>query len=93
MSPLERLRWAVAPVQQRSLALLWGGFALFMVSGALPLLVPIAMAPKVLLYAGMFTGWAIAAAGMTGYLRCLWGAASTEMRRVQAGRMQDEEKK
>lgn len=93
MPLLERLRWAVAPVQRRSLALLWGGFAVFAASGGISMLGGLPAAVKYLLYVGMFAGWAIAAAGMTGYLRCLFGLASAEMRRVQAERMQDEQKK
>lgn len=93
MSPLERLRWAVAPVQPRSLALLWGGFALFVACGAFSMLGPIPLVLKIPLYAGMFAGWAIAAAGMTGYLRCLFGLAGAEMRRVHAERMHEEEKR
>lgn len=50
-------------------------------------------AVKYLLYAGMLAGWSIAAAGMAGYLRYLFRQASAEMRRVQAERMQDEQKK
>ncbi len=92
MAPLERLRWAVAPVQARSLALLWGGFALFAASGGVSMLGDLPAAVKYLLYAGMLAGWVVAAAGMTGYLRCLFGLASAEMRRVQAARMQDEPK-
>ena len=93
MPLLERLRWVVAPVQRRSLALLWGGFGLFAASGAIPMLGEPPAAVKYLLYAGMLAGWAIAAAGMIGILRYLFGHASAEMRRVQAERMQDEQEK
>lgn len=38
MSPIERLRWATAPVLERSTALLWSGLALFVASDGIPVL-------------------------------------------------------
>lgn len=90
MSPSERLRWAVAPVQPRSTLLLWGGLALFFASGGASLLFAV---PKVLLlplYAGMLAGWLIACAGAIGTVRCLYGEASAQMRKVHAERMKDQ---
>ncbi len=90
MSPIERLRWASAPVQERSIALLWSGLALFVASGGLSVLYEVTPVMKLLLYAGMFAGWVIAAAGMTGYLRCLYGQATAEMRKVHSERLKDD---
>lgn len=92
MPLLERLRWAVAPVQQRGLVLLWGGFTLFAASGAVSMLGAMPAAVNYLLYAGMLAGWSIAAAGVIGCVRGLYGQASAEMRKVHAERMQDEKK-
>ena len=90
MSPLERLRWAIAPVQERSTTLLWSGIALFVASGGLSVLFEVTTVMKLLLYAGMLAGWVVAALGITGYLRCLYGQATAEMRRVHSERMKDE---
>ena len=90
MSPLERLRWAIAPVQERSTTLLWSGIALFVASGGLSVLFEVTTVMKLLLYAGMLAGWVVAALGITGYLRGLYGQATAEMRRVHSERMKDE---
>lgn len=90
MSPLERLRWATAPVLERSTALLWSGLALFVASGGISVLYQTTNLMTLLLYAGMLSGWLIAALGMTGYLRSLYGQATAEMRRVHSERMKDE---
>lgn len=90
MSPIERLRWAIAPVQERSTALLWSGIALFVASGGISVLYETTNLMTLLLYVGMLAGWLIAALGMTGYLRCLYGQATAEMRRVHSERMKDE---
>jgi hypothetical protein len=85
----DRIRWATAPVQRRSLALLWGGFALFAASGGVSMLVGLPEPLLLLLYVGMLAGWVSAAAGMVGYVRCLFGLAAAEMRKVQSERMKD----
>jgi len=90
MSPLERLRWATAPVERRSLALLWGGIALFCAAGGIAYVFETPLALALPVYAGLFAGWLLAALGMTGYLRFLFGQAGAEMRRVHAERMKDE---
>lgn len=90
MSPLERLRWATAPVQHRSLALLWGGIALFCASGGVAYLFETPLALALPVYAGLFAGWLLAALGVTGYLRWMFAQARIEMQRVHAGRMKDD---
>lgn len=89
MSPVELLRWAIAPLQRRGLLLLSGGMAAFLATGALATLLEIPAAARWLLYAAMLAGWLAACAGMVGTVRYLYGHAADEMRKVQAGRMND----
>ncbi len=89
MSPAERIRWAIAPVQRRSMFLLCGGLAAFLAAGGLAPLFELPGALKWLLFATMLAGWLLACAGMVGTVRYLFGHAAEEMRKVQAGRMKD----
>lgn len=89
MSPAELLRWAIAPLQRRGLLLLAGGLAAFLAAGGLATLLAVPAAAKWVLYAAMLGGWLAACAGMVGTVRYLYGHAVDEMRKVQAGRMND----
>ena len=86
MTPTERLRWAVEPVQDRAVMLLWGGLLLFIASGGVSAVIEIPAPAKLLLYLGMFAGWCLAACGMIGYMRNYYAEAAEEARKVQAQR-------
>lgn len=90
MSPVECLRWAIAPLQRRSLVLFWGGLGLFVASGGISVLFAVPVVIMLPLHAGMLVGWLAAAAGMVGTVRRLFGHAFAEMRKAQAERLKDE---
>lgn len=89
MSLIERVRWAVAPVQYRSTLLLWGGLAAFAASGAISTFIELPPLVKTLLYPLMFASWFVAACGMVGYVRWFFAQASAEARKMHSQRQKD----
>lgn len=81
MTPGERLRWAIAPAEERSASLLWGGFAVFVAAGGLAALVELPGVIKALLYLVMVAGWVVGACGMVGYVRWYYGQSRDEIRK------------
>jgi hypothetical protein len=81
MSPIERLRWASAPVQHRSIALLWGGLAAFTASGGVLASMDAPPLVGAVLYLVMVTGWVAGACGAVGYVRWYFGQAAAEARK------------
>jgi flagellar basal body-associated protein FliL len=69
MSPLERLRWAIAPDQRRSLSIVFGGLAVFVALGGLAALFVVPRAIAVLMALTMLAALVVGACGMVGYLR------------------------
>jgi hypothetical protein len=89
MSPIERLRCAVAPEHYRSTLLLWGGLAAFAASGGISAFIELPPLLKTLLYPVMFASWSVAACGMVGYVRWFFGQASVEARKMHSLRQKD----
>lgn len=84
MSPIERLRWAAAPVQGRATALLWGGLALLAASGGVATIIEAPPLVSALLYLAMITGWIVAGCGMVGYMRWFFRQSAAETREMQS---------
>jgi hypothetical protein len=80
VTAIERLRWAIAPVQGRSSALLWGGIAVFLGLGALVTYVELPRPVIGLAVLGMAGAWLAGACGMVGYVRWHFGVSSSEQR-------------
>jgi hypothetical protein len=69
MSPLDRLRWAVAPDQRRSMSIMLGGLAVFIALGGFATLLEV---PRVIAGAmglAMLVAWMVALCGVVGYFR------------------------
>ena len=69
MSPLDRLRWAIAPDPRRGMALILGSLAVFSLLGGVSFLLQpprILAGPMVLV---MLLAWLVGLCGMVGYLR------------------------
>jgi hypothetical protein len=81
MSPLERLRWALAPVERRSMTILYGGIAVFVALGGLAMLLEPPRSVLGLMGLAMLAAWLAAGCGMVGYFRWLFGAEVDEQRR------------
>jgi hypothetical protein len=81
MSPLERLRWAIAPVERRSMAIMYGGVAIFVALGGLAMLLepPHALFGPIGLL--MLAAWLAAGCGMVGYFRWFFRAEVDEQKR------------
>ena len=76
MSPLDRLRWAVAPNPRRGTALILGALGVFSVLGGLSFLLQpprILAGPIVLL---MLLAWLVGLCGMVGYFRWYFTSGS-----------------
>jgi uncharacterized membrane-anchored protein len=69
MSPLDRLRWAIAPDQRRSLSLMLGGIAVFTVLGGLATLFEVPRVVAGFMGLVMLAAWFVGACGMVGYFR------------------------
>lgn len=76
MSPLERLRWATAPVQSRSILLVLGSVAAFTAAGAAAILLELPRAVDTLLALVMLAAWLVGVCGMVGYFRWLFSPSS-----------------
>jgi hypothetical protein len=78
MSPMDRLRWAIAPDARRSMSLLLGGSLAFIMLGVMATFFEV---PRVLggpIILAMFLAWVVAFCGVVGYLRWLFSAAANE---------------
>jgi hypothetical protein len=69
MTPLERLHWAIAPDEERSMSLLVGGTAVFIALGGVAAFLPLPRVVNALFALGMLAAWAVGFCGMIGYLR------------------------
>ena len=81
MSPLDRLRWAIASDQRRSASLMLGGLGVFIVLGGLATLVA---APRViagLMALVILAAWFVGACGMVGYFRWFFRSEVDEQSR------------
>ena len=77
MSPLDRLRWAIAPDPRRGLALILGSLAVFSLLGGVSFLLPpprVLAGPMVLL---MLLAWCVGLCGMVGYFRWYFTSGSS----------------
>ncbi len=77
----ERLRWASAPIQRRSLALLWGGLAAFLAAGWLFTMADLPGAAGLLLYPLLVASWVAAMCGAIGYVRWMLADARADAAR------------
>lgn len=78
MTLVERLRWASAPIQRRSLAFLWGGLAAFLAAGWLFTVADLPGAAGLLLYPLLVASWVAAMCGAIGYVRWMLGEARAD---------------
>jgi hypothetical protein len=76
MSLLERLRWAIAPVQSRSMSLVLGGVAVFAVAGGLATLIDLPQAIDALLALVMLAAWFVGVCGTVGYFRWIFSPST-----------------
>lgn len=89
MSPVERLRWAAAPVQHRSSALLWAGLAAFTASGGVLAGIDAPPLAGALLYFVMVFGWFVGACGAVGYVRWYFAQAAADARKQHSLRQKE----
>lgn len=76
MSLLERLLWAIAPVQGRSMALVLGSVAVLAVAGLIATYFELPGLIKALLALIMLAAWLVGVCGMVGYFRWLFSPSS-----------------
>jgi hypothetical protein len=69
MTLLERLQWAIAPDEDRSMSLLVSGTAVFIALGGIAAFLPLPRVVNALFALGMLVAWAVGLCGMIGYLR------------------------
>jgi hypothetical protein len=81
MSPVDRLRWAIAPDQRRSLWIMYGGIAAFGSLAGLAILLEPPRAVVVLMGIPIIAAWLVAACGVVGYLRWFFAAEVREQKR------------
>jgi len=75
MTLLERLQWAIAPDEERSMSLLVSGTAVFIALGGIAAFLPLPRVVNALFALGMLAAWAVGLCGMVGYLRWYLGGA------------------
>lgn len=75
MTPLERIQWAVAPDERRSMSLLVGAMSVFIALGGLAAFLPLPRILNALFAIGMLCAWAVGLCGMIGYLRWYLGGS------------------
>ena len=78
MTLRERLRWASAPIEQRSLRFLWGGLGTFFAAGWLFTVAEPPPAVELLLYPLLAASWVSAMCGAIGYVRWMLNQARTD---------------
>ena len=78
---MDRLRWAIAPDQRRSLWIMYGGIAVFVALAGLAVLLEPPSAVVALMGIPILAAWLVAACGMVGYLRWFFGAEVQEQKR------------
>jgi uncharacterized membrane protein len=76
MSPLERLLWAIAPVQRRSMSLVLGSVTVFAIAGAVAMFVELPRAINAWLALIMLAAWFVGVCGMVGYFRWVFSPSS-----------------
>lgn len=76
MSPLERLLWAIAPVQGRSMALVLSSVAVMAVAGLIAVYFELPRSIKGLLALIMLGAWLVGLCGMVGYFRWIFSPSS-----------------
>ena len=81
MSLADRLRWAIAPEQRRSLWIMYGGIAVFAALAGLAVFLEPPTAVVTLMSIPMLAAWLAAGCGMVGYLRWFFGAEVQEQKR------------
>ena len=81
MSPLDRLRWAIAPDLRRSMSIVFGGIAVFMALGGFAMLFEIPRVVAGLMGVLMLAAWFVAACGTVGYFRWFFRSEVDEQRR------------
>jgi hypothetical protein len=69
MAPMERLRWAIAPDQRRSMSIMCGGIAVFGALGGLATLFEVPRPLAGIMALGMLAAWLVAGCGVVGYFR------------------------
>lgn len=69
MTLLERIQWAVAPDERRSMSLLVGAMTVFIALGGLAAFLPLPRILNALFAIGMLCAWAVGLCGMVGYIR------------------------
>jgi len=79
MTPLERLRWAVAPDQHRSVSLVLGAVLIIAIAGAAATLVDLPRAIDALLALVMLAAWLVGVLGMIGYFRWLFSPRAHDL--------------
>jgi hypothetical protein len=78
---LDQLRWAVAPDQRRSMSIMSGGIAVFVVLGGLATLLEVPRVVSGLMAIMMLAAWAVAGCGVVGYFRWFFRSEVDEQRR------------
>ncbi len=76
MSPLEQLRWAVAPVPTRSVSLVLGAVMVMAIAGLLATYYELPQALGALLALLMLAAWLVGVCGMVGYFRWFFNPKS-----------------
>jgi hypothetical protein len=77
MSPLDRLRWAIAPDPRRGLTLILGSLAVFSLLGGVSFLLPPPRALAGAMVLLMLLAWFVGLCGMVGYLRWYFTSGSS----------------
>lgn len=89
MSLLERLLWAIAPVQGRSVILVLGSAAVIAVAGALATLFDLPQVIDALLALIMLAAWFVGVCGMVGYFRWLFSPRSYRQSESDSNRLKE----
>ena len=73
MTLLERLSWAIAPDERRSMSLIVSATAVFIAIGGIAAFLPLPRVVNSLLALGMLAAWGVGLCGMIGYFRWYFG--------------------
>jgi hypothetical protein len=89
MTPLERLRWAIAPLQHRSVSLVLGAVLVIAVSGAAATLYDLPRAIDALLALAMLAAWLVGICGMIGYFRWFFSPRAHDLKGLGSDRTEE----
>jgi hypothetical protein len=72
---LERVQWAIAPDERRSMSLIVSATAVFIAIGGIAAFLPLPRVVNTLLAVAMLAAWAVGVCGMIGYFRWYFGGS------------------